>query len=89
MPTIFIPSMMRKLSDGADRVEVAGRTLREVIDDLESQHPGFKPSIVEDGRIRSGLALAVNGVTQSGGLTVAVPEDGEVHILPAIAGGAR
>ncbi len=87
MATVFVPSMMRRLSGGEERVEVAGHTLREVVDNLERHHPGFKAVLVENGRARPGLAFAVNGVTQSTGLMASVDEDAEIHILPAIGGG--
>jgi len=80
--------MLRPLANGQDRVEVEGKTLREVIDQLEQLAPGIKQSLVENDRIRPGLTFAVNGVMQSMGLLASVPEDAEVHILPAISGGA-
>jgi len=87
--TVFIPAMMRSLTDGEERVEVPGSTLREVVAALDARYPGFADSVVQDGRVRPGLALAVNGVAQSTGLLAAVPADAEVHILPAISGGAH
>ena len=41
----------------------------------------------KDGRVRPGLQLAVDGVLSATGLMAKVPEDGEVHILPALGGG--
>ena len=89
MVTVFVPPMMRSLTDGATQVETSGRTLREVVQHLEAAYPGFEETLTEAGSLRPGLALAVNGVTQPTGLMAAVPEGGEVHILPAIGGGAR
>ena len=89
MATVFIPSMMRSLAGDGHTVEVEGRTLREVVENLDAAFPGFRDLIVEHGRVRPGLALAVDGVPQSTGLMALVPEDAEVHILPAIGGGAR
>jgi molybdopterin converting factor small subunit len=42
MPTIFIPSPLRELTEGKLSVTVTGSTVREAIEDLESQFPGFK-----------------------------------------------
>ena len=38
MATVFIPSLMQNLSEGADRVTVEGNTVRKIIDNLEEIH---------------------------------------------------
>ena len=88
MALVFIPALMRPLAEGKDRVEVEGRTLRQIVDNLDAKYPGFKDAIVENGRPRPGLALAVDGVPTAIGLMQEVPEGSEVQILPAIGGGA-
>ncbi len=88
MATVFIPPMMRDLAGGQHTVEVTGATLREVVRNLDAAFPGFRDLIVQNDHLRPGLALAVNSVLQSTGLMASVPPDAEVHILPAIAGGA-
>ena len=89
MATVFIPSLMRELTDDRDRVEVPGKTLRDVVNNLDEAYPGIKDLIVENGCVRPGLQLAVDGVLSATGLMGKVPEDSsEVHILPAIGGGA-
>lgn len=87
MAKVFVPAMMRKLSDDEPVVDVPGSTLREVVNNLEDVCPGMRELIIENGRVRPGLALAVDGVLSATGLMAKVPEDGEVHILPAIGGG--
>ena len=85
MATVFIPSLRRKLTDDRDRVEVPGKTLREVVSNLDEAYPGIKALIVENGRVRPGLQPAVDGVLSATGLMGKVPEDSsEVHILPAL-----
>ena len=89
MATVFIPSLMRKLTDDRDRVEVPGKTLREVVNNLDEAYPGIKNLIVENGRVCRGLQLGVDGVLSATGLMGKVPEDSsEVHIPPALGGGA-
>jgi hypothetical protein len=61
--------------------------LRLVVDNLYQQYPGMKELIVENDRVRPGLALAINGVIATTGLMAAVPDEAEVQILPAIGGG--
>lgn len=87
MVLVFIPSLMRTLTDERDRVSAEGRTLRQVVDDLERRYPGMKDLIVENDRVRPGLALAINGEIATTGLMAVVPDEAEVQILPAIGGG--
>jgi molybdopterin synthase sulfur carrier subunit len=87
MAKVFVPALMRKLSNEEPVVDVPGNTLREVVNNLDDAYPGMKELIIENGRVRPGLALAVDGVMSATGLMAKVPEDGEVHILPAIGGG--
>ncbi|MDA1061703.1 MAG: MoaD/ThiS family protein [Chloroflexi bacterium] len=87
MAKVFVPALMRKLSGDAHVVEVPGKTLREVVKNLELQYPGMKGLIVENDRVRPGLQLAVDGVLTATGLMAKVPDEAEVHILPALGGG--
>lgn len=80
---------MRELTNDQSTVEVDGRTLREIVTNLDTAFPGFRDTIVDGDRVRPGLALAINSETQSTGLMASVPPDAEVHILPAIGGGSH
>ena len=85
--TVFVPIGMRPLSGGRRIVQATGRTVREVVNDLEANYPGFLESLIEKDRLRRGLTVAVNSVEQPLGLLAKVPPNAEVHILPAMAGG--
>ena len=37
MATVFIPSLLRDLTGGSDRVEVPGATVRQVVNALEAR----------------------------------------------------
>ena len=87
MPTVFIPSLMRKLTDGKELVEVSGGTVRQVINNLEEQYPGIKDRLVEDGRVKKNISVAVDGEICRMGLLEKVGEDSEVHFIPAVGGG--
>ncbi len=87
--TVFVPIGMRPLTGGQRTVRVTGRTVREVVADLERNYPGFHESLVEQDRLRRGLTVAVNSVEQPLGLLAKVPPGAEVHILPAMAGGSE
>lgn len=87
MPRVFIPPMLRRLTDGEQVVEVNGRSLREVIDGLEQRWPGVRDKLCADGQIKPGISVSIGDRIVSHGLASAVEPDGEIHFLPAIGGG--
>jgi sulfur-carrier protein len=60
-----------------------------VIDSVESEHPGIKERLVENGDLRRFINIYVNDedVRFTGGLKAAVSDGDTVVILPAVAGG--
>ena len=89
MPVVWIPSLMQKLTDGQQQVEVEGATVREVIVALDARYPAFKERILDGDRIKTEIAIAVDGEVVAAGLRAKVGPQSEVHFLPALAGGAR
>ena len=88
MAKVWIPSLLRELCGGERIVEVPGRSVRQVIENLEARCPGIRERLIEDGELRPDLAVSVDGETTQIGLLQPVGEDSEVHILPALGGGA-
>ena len=88
MATVFIPSLMQKLSDGKSRVEIEGSSVRQIVNNLDAEYPGFKERLVEDGRIKGNISVAIDGEITPLGMLEKVGENSEVHFLPAIGGGA-
>jgi molybdopterin converting factor small subunit len=78
---------MRDLTGGAPRVAIDGATVAELIERLEARFPGLKARLVEDGRLRPGLTVFVDGVQRRPPLLARVGATSEVHFLPAISGG--
>lgn len=87
MATVYIPSLMQKLSDGKSKVEIEGSSVRQIVNNLEAEYPGFKERLVEDGRIKGSISVAIDGEITPLGMLEKVGETSEVHFLPAIAGG--
>jgi len=87
MATVWIPSLMRDLTDGATTVTVGGATVAQVVDGLEERFPGIKDRLCDGSALRPGIAAVVDGVVARLGLLQTVRADSEVHFLPAIAGG--
>ena len=85
---VHIPSAMRELTGGAARLNVAGETVREVIDSMEARYPGLKARLLRDGKLRPGLQVFVDGASDRAGLRARVRKDTAVHFIPAMAGGA-
>jgi len=79
--------MLRSLTNGQSEVEVAGATVREVIDALETQFPGIKARLCNDDGLRPGLIIAVGTTVATAGLRAKVAPNDEVHFLPALGGG--
>ena len=87
MATVFIPSLMRSLSDGKDRVEIPGSTVRQIVKNLDELFPGIQDRLTEKGRLKAAFAVAVDGEVSQLGILEKVRDDSEVHFLNAIAGG--
>ncbi len=90
MPTVYIPSPLRRVTGGQSKVQVTGRTLGAVLTNLERHYPGVKKQVCDDsGEVRSFINIFVNGteVRQLQGLETALTETDEVSIIPAMAGG--
>ena len=87
MATVYIPSLMQKLSDGKSRVEIEGSSVRQIVNNLDAEYPGFKERLVEDGRIKGNISVAVDGEITPLGMLEKVGASSEVHFLPALGGG--
>ena len=87
MATVFLPYALRKYAAGAERVEVPAKTLGELVDNLEATYPGTREHLIEDGRLKPGLAAIVGHVATRRGLLQKLDSDTEVHFITAISGG--
>ena len=87
MATIFIPTMLQKMADGAQKGDMEVRNGGEVIERLEEICPGIKDRLLEDGDIAPNIAVAIDGDVAIMGLFQRVGENSEVHFVPAIGGG--
>ena len=89
MATVYIPTMLQKLTGGVKQVDCQGRNVRQIVDGLDILYPGLRDRLVEDGEIRSNLAVAIDGDVARMGMLERVGETSEVHFVPAIGGGKR
>ena len=89
--TVRIPTILRNLTDGAAEVSADGSTLADVIDALESAHPGLRARVLDDdGKLRRFVNVYVNDddVRFASGLQTPTPDGANVSIIPAVAGGS-
>ena len=87
---VRIPTILRTYTAGQKAVQGSGSTLAEVVDDIDSRHPGLAGRLVEEGGLRRFINVYVNDedVRFTGGLQTPLDDGDEVVVLPAVAGGA-
>ena len=86
---VRIPTILRTYTGGEKAVEGSGTTLTELIDDLDSRHPGLRERLVDDRGLRRFVNVYLNDedVRFLGGLETTVSDGDNVTVLPAVAGG--
>jgi molybdopterin converting factor small subunit len=87
MAVVRIPSMVRELTAGQDRIRVSGATVAEVIDALETAYPGVRERLLPRGQLPPGVMVTVDGKRTLRGLQEQMGEESEVRFLPIMAGG--
>ncbi|GAA2078485.1 MoaD/ThiS family protein [Aeromicrobium halocynthiae] len=88
--SVRIPTILRSYTGGESQVSADGATLADVLDSLESAHPGIKARVVDDnGALRRfvNVYVAEEDVRFSDGLQTPTPDGAQISIIPAVAGG--
>jgi len=92
MPTVRIPTPLRKLTQGKEEVAAAGTTVGAIIADLEKNYPGIKERLCDEkGQVRRFVNIFQNeeDIRFLQNLDTPVKDTDEISIVPAIAGGAH
>jgi len=92
MPTVFIPTPLRKFTNQASKVEIPGSTVQEVIQGLTSNYPQLQRHLVNaDGKVPNFINIFVDDddIRSLQQEQTAVNPNTIVSIVPAIAGGSR
>ena len=87
---VRIPGPMRKITNGADKVEMEGESVSALIGALDDEYPGMKERILDDnGELRYFVNLYLNNedVRFLEGLNTVISSGDEISIVPAVAGG--
>ncbi len=90
MPSVRIPTPLRKLTSDKDEVNISAANIAQLIDEMESRYPGIKSRLCdESGNVRRFINLYVNNedIRFLKGKETALNEGDIVSIIPAIAGG--
>ena len=87
MAKVFVPYTLRKLTGGESQVDMPGETLGKLIENLEAAYPGISEHLLQDGRLKPGLAAVCGHAATRQGLLQRLEEDTEVHFVPAVSGG--
>ncbi len=88
---VRIPTPLRRMTNGLDKLEMAESTLSVMIDSLEADYPGFKERLIdENGDLRYFVNIYLNGedVRFLQGLDTSTSSGDEISIVPAVAGGS-
>lgn len=87
MARVFIPASIRSLAGGQEVVDVPASSVREAMKVLEQKFPGISEYLCQDGELRRGWCVAVEGSVSSMGLLAKVSDESEIHFLPLVGGG--
>lgn len=91
MPKVYLPTIMRRHTDGKATLVVSGDTVAKTLASLISSHPGLTSHLHDDeGKLRPYLNVFVNGddIRALDGENTAVEDRDEVQLITAMAGGA-
>lgn len=87
MATVVIPALLRKFTNGIDRADIPGKTIRELVRNLNARFPGIADQLIDNGDIKASIAVSIDGDVATGGVLDSVGDDSEVHFIPALGGG--
>lgn len=88
--TIRIPTPLRKVTNGADKITVESGSILEIIESLDKEFPGIKTRLCDDNdELRNFVNMYINGedIRFLDGIESSVNSGDEVSIVPAVAGG--
>ncbi len=86
MTTIKLYANLRNLAGSKELLSITGKSLRDVLIELEKQFPALAGVILENGVLRQHNVISING-HHATDLNTPVIEDDMIAIFPPIAGG--
>ncbi|SRR5579883_1632375 len=89
--SVYIPTPFRELTAGQGHVSASGRTIADLIVDLERQYPGLEARICDGPVVHHHVNVFVNGQEMRSlhGEATQLSDGDEVAFIPALCGGDR
>lgn len=87
---VRVPALLQRAVGGAKTVQGKGKTVKELLDNLESKYPGLKGKILADnGKLHPFITLYLNDedIRFLGELEAPLKDGDVISVLPAMAGG--
>ncbi|MEP7216458.1 MAG: MoaD/ThiS family protein [Anaerolineaceae bacterium] len=87
---VRVTAVLQKHTGGAKTVKAHGSTVLDLLNDIDSQFPGFKAQMFgADGKLHRFVNVYLNDedIRYTGGPDTAVKTGDVIDILPALAGG--
>ena len=86
---VRVTSVLQRITGGKRTVLADGETIIDIIDDVETNYPGIKSQVTEDGTLRRFVNIYLNDedIRYLDQLNTPVKDGDVVSILPALAGG--
>jgi sulfur-carrier protein len=88
--SVRIPSGLRSLTDGKSVVEAQGRTVAEVMANLEDRFPGLRGRVCGDDACQQRLVniyLQGEDIKYLSGMETELQDGNQLMLIPAAAGG--
>jgi MoaD family protein len=87
---VRVTSILQRVTGGKRTVSAGGSTIGEMIENLESDYPGIKAQVIEDGGLRRFVNIYLNDedIRYLDQLNTPISDGDVVSILPALAGGS-
>jgi len=90
--SVYVPTPFRRLTGNRSRVQGRGKDVAELLENLESQFPGFRDLLFDDqNRIPAHINVYVNNreINTLKGMATPLQNGDEVAVIPAVAGGTQ
>ena len=87
--TVRIPTQLRTLTGGEEEVQASGQTIKDIIENLDANHPGIRDRLMSDRGVQRFVNIYVGeeDIRFLDGLETQLQGGEEISIVPAIAGG--
>jgi molybdopterin converting factor small subunit len=87
--SVRIPTQLRSLTAGEEVLQTSGSTVREVIENVSTAHPGLRERLLNDKGVQRFVNVYVGDedIRFLDGLETKLNGGEEISIVPAIAGG--